>query len=91
MHLNTHFLTLAGSDKVLLETYSHYFEKISQSLLSTSDCIFEVSLLWPFFHLNFSSLLYFYIIGGIERSSIKFPFTAIAVCIICLFEKLDRI
>jgi hypothetical protein len=44
MHLNTQFITLAGSsEKVLVETYTHYFEQVSQSLLSTSDSIFEVS------------------------------------------------
>ena len=43
VQLNTEFLVLGSDNRLLVETYSHYFEKIVQSLLSTSDNVVEVS------------------------------------------------
>lgn len=42
MKLTIQYLSLDPEDKLKTEIYFQYFEKISQSLLSTSDCVVEV-------------------------------------------------
>lgn len=42
MKLTVQYLSLDSEDKQKNEIYIQYFEKISQSLLSTSDCVVEV-------------------------------------------------
>ncbi|KAI9558653.1 hypothetical protein GHT06_015442 [Daphnia sinensis] len=44
MKLTIQYLSLDPEDKLKTEVYFQYFEKISQSLLSTSDCVVEVAL-----------------------------------------------
>ncbi len=42
MKLTIHYFSLDPEDKFKTEIYFQYFEKISQSLLSTSECVVEV-------------------------------------------------
>ena len=42
MKLTIQYLSLDAEDKIKTEIYFQYFEKISQSLLSTSECVVEV-------------------------------------------------
>ena len=45
MKLTIQYLSLDAEDKIKTEIYFQYFEKISQSLLSTSECVVEVFFL----------------------------------------------
>lgn len=54
MKLTIQYLSLDSEEKLKNEIYSQYFEKISQSLLSTSECVVEVTLLKNYSTTQFS-------------------------------------
>ena len=86
MKLTIQYLSLDAEDKIKTEIYFQYFEKISQSLLSTSECVVEVffnttSNYWIIFHSHFKFT------GGIDKSSRESQVATIATFIFCFLEK----
>lgn len=93
MKLNTQYLILDSEDKLKTEVYSQYFEKLAQSLLSTSDGLVEVK---KKAHTktnkdNAYMYLHFFTSGGINKSAREFQVTTFAPLPDSVLEKCVRL
>lgn len=86
MKMTVQYLSLDPEEKLKNEIYLQYFEKVSQSLLSTSECVVEV-ILKGFLKRKILPNLFLIPLDGINKFTREPQVTTFVTYILCIFEE----